>query len=126
MSDTFTSHFSTLKPHFALKIKVVPPAKSPNTLISTQEPADPSEAIRSSQTQISCFQMEQVHASEQVFEEGDWTKTTYMPWLPLFQIALNVCINLFRTDTYRVVVVHLWKKKVFKLFTRSMSALLRG
>lgn len=58
MSDTFTSHISTWKTHFAPKIKVVPSAKPPKTLISTQEPADPSEAIRSSQTQISCFQME--------------------------------------------------------------------
>ena len=41
MSDTFTSHISTLETHFALKIKVVPPAKSLNTLISTQELADP-------------------------------------------------------------------------------------
>lgn len=94
MSDTFTFHISILKTHFTPKIKVVPPAKSQNTLISTQEPADPSEAITSSQTQISLFQMEQVHVSDQVFEEGDWTKTTYVPGLPLFQIAPNTSVCL--------------------------------
>lgn len=123
MSDIFTSYISTLKTHFAPKIKVVPPAKSPNTLISTQEPADPTEAIRSSQTQINRFQMEQVHASEQVFEEGDWTKTTHMPWLPLFQIAPNISICL-----EQILTGWLWpsceRKKIFKLFMRSMSALL--
>jgi len=90
MNDTFTSHISTLKTHFAPKIKAVPPAKSLNNLISTQESTDPSEAIRSSQTQISRFQMEQVRALEQVFEENDWTKTIYMLWLPLFKILPNI------------------------------------
>lgn len=52
MNDTFTPHISMLKTHFALKIKVVPSVKSPNTPISTQEPADPSESTHSSQTQI--------------------------------------------------------------------------
>lgn len=71
MSDTFAPHISTLKTHFALQIKVVPSAKSPNSPISTQEPADPSEAAHSSQTQITYFQMEQVHALEENFEESD-------------------------------------------------------
>lgn len=71
MNDTFTPHISRLKTHFALKIKVVPSVKSPNTPISTRELADPSEATHSSQTQIICFQMEQVHVLEQNFEESD-------------------------------------------------------
>lgn len=71
MNDTFTSHISTLKTHFALKIKVVPSVKSPNTPISTQEPADPSESTHSSQTQIVWFQMKQVHALEQNVEVSD-------------------------------------------------------
>lgn len=71
MNDTFTPHISTLKTHFALKIKVVPSVKSPNAPISSQEPADPSEATHSSQTQIICFQMEQVHALEQNFDGSD-------------------------------------------------------
>lgn len=99
MNDTFTSHISTLKTHFALKIEVVPPAKSLNTLISIQEPVDLSEAICSSQTQISWFQMEWVHVLEQVFEEGDWTKTTCVPWLLLFIIAPNISICLKQIPT---------------------------
>lgn len=48
MNDTFASHISTQKTHFALEIKAVPSVKSPNTPISTQEPADLSEATHSS------------------------------------------------------------------------------
>lgn len=69
MNDTFTSHISTLKTHFAPKIKIVLSAKSLNTFISTQEPVDLSEGTSTFQTLISCFQVEQVHALEQVFLE---------------------------------------------------------